>query len=83
MRAMTLADTRAQLSAVVDRVAAGEEVVITRCGKPAARIVAESPAPTYAASALIKGLKAFVMSQRPLKTNAVSIVRELRDKARY
>ena len=45
MRAMTLAGTKAQLSAVVDRVAAGEEVVITRCGKPAARIVAEGLLP--------------------------------------
>ena len=83
MRAMTLADTKAQLSAVVDRVVAGEEVVITRRGKPVARIVAERPAPTYAASVLIKEVKAFVMSQRPLKTSAVNVVRELRDKARY
>ena len=42
MRTMTLAATKAHLSAVVDRIQAGEEVVITRRGRAVARIVAET-----------------------------------------
>lgn len=83
MRSMTLADAKAHLSAVVDRVEAGEEVVITRRGKPVARIVAEHPAPAYNASALLKEVSAFVLAQRRQKTDAVRTVRRLRDSARY
>ena len=83
MRSMTLADTKAQLSAVVNRVAAGEEVVITRRGKPVARIVAERAAPEYETSAILKNIRDFVLRQKPQKTSAVRAVRQLRDQARY
>jgi len=83
MRSMTLADAKAQLSAVVDSVEAGEEIVITRRGKPVARIVAEHAAPAYDASALHQDIRTFVMAQRPQVTSAVRVVRSLRDKARY
>lgn len=83
MRSMTLADTKAQLSAVVNRVAAGEEVVITRRGKPVARIVAERAAPEYETSAMLKNIRDFVLRQKPQKTSAVRTVRQLRDQARY
>lgn len=83
MRSMTLADTKAQLSAVVNRVAAGEEVVITRRGKPVARIVAERAAPEYETSAMLKNIRDFVLRQKPQKTSAVRAVRQLRDQARY
>ncbi|HRK12412.1 MAG TPA: type II toxin-antitoxin system Phd/YefM family antitoxin, partial [Thauera sp.] len=36
MRTLTLAETKSHLSAVVDQVIAGEEIVITRRGKPVA-----------------------------------------------
>lgn len=83
MRSMTLADAKAQLSAVVDQVEAGEEIVITRRGKPVARIVAEHAAPAYDASAVCADIRAFVMAQRPQATSAVATVRRLRNKARY
>jgi len=83
MRSMTLADAKAQLSAVVDQVEAGEEIVITRRGKAVARIVAEHPAPAYDAAALQKDVRAFVMAQRRQTVSAVRTVRGLRDKARY
>lgn len=83
MRSMTLADAKTQLSAVVDSVEAGEEIVITRRGKPVARIVAEHAAPAYDASALRKELRDFVMAQPRQATSAVRIMRSLRDKARY
>ena len=43
MRTLTLAETKSHLSAVVDQVIAGEEIVITRRGRPVARIVPEHP----------------------------------------
>jgi antitoxin (DNA-binding transcriptional repressor) of toxin-antitoxin stability system len=83
MRLMNLAEAKAQLSAVVDSVEAGEEIVITRRGKPVARIVAEHAAPAYDSAALHEDIRALVMAQRPLATTAVATVRGLRDKARY
>lgn len=38
MSTVTLADAKAHLSRLLDRVEAGEEVVITRCGQSVARI---------------------------------------------
>ena len=83
MRSMNLADAKAQLSAVVDQVEAGEEIVITRRGKPVARIVAENSAPAYDALALHDNIRASVLSQRKQPLSAVRVVRSLRDKARY
>ena len=40
---VSVSDAKAQLTELVRRVEAGEEVVLTRRGRPAARIVAERP----------------------------------------
>lgn len=42
MVTIALADAKARLSELIDRVAAGETVSITRRGKPVARLVAEA-----------------------------------------
>ena len=83
MRRMSLADTKAHLSAVVDEVEAGEEIVITRRGQPVARIVAERKRPAGNASALIKELRAFVLAQPKQAESGVQLVRRVRDGARY
>lgn len=76
MRTMTLAATKAHLSAVVDRVQAGEEVVITRRGKSVARIVANrSVAATD--TAWIEELAAFVVAQPLADTDSVAAMRAL------
>lgn len=41
----TITEAKAQLSALVERVLAGEEVVIGRAGKPVAKLVAVGDAP--------------------------------------
>jgi antitoxin (DNA-binding transcriptional repressor) of toxin-antitoxin stability system len=46
MKVATVADARSHLSALIDDVGAGEEVVITRRGKPVARLVREPSAPS-------------------------------------
>ena len=43
MRAMSLAQAKAHLSELLNAVESGEEVVITRHGRPVARVVPASP----------------------------------------
>lgn len=75
MRKMSLAATKAHLSAVVDEVVAGEEVVITRRGQPVARITAEGLNPPVDANVLADELRAFVMAQPRRKGNSVVAMR--------
>ena len=80
MRIITLADAKTHLSAVLDDVAAGQQVVVTRRGRPVARIVAE-PAPVKrAASAWVKGLRSFVEAQPKAGGSSVA---DMRDDERY
>lgn len=83
MRTLSLAETKSHLSAVVDQVIAGEEIVITRRGLPVARIVPEPRHPCVDAVAVVRELRAFVLAQPPQPRAAVDTVRELRDGARY
>jgi len=62
MSTLTLAATKARLSAVIDQVQAGEEVVITRRGRPVARIIAETVRPA-ADPVWIDDLASFVDAQ--------------------
>ena len=48
MRMVGLAEAKAGLSALLDAVEAGEEVVITRRGQPVARVVREHPSANHA-----------------------------------
>lgn len=83
MRTLTLAETKSHLSAVVDQVIAGEEIVITRRGQPVARIVPERTRPAADAAALAAELRDFVLAQAPQARTAAEVVREARDGARY
>lgn len=76
MRTMTLAETKAHLSAVVDKVQAGDEVVITRRGHPVARIVPDRSGPDRDPAVLVMELRAFVLSQPMAVGNSVADMRE-------
>jgi prevent-host-death family protein len=78
MRKVALAEAKAQLSALLDAVEAGEEVVITRRGRPVARVVQEKPA-APAASGWARRLRELHRDQPPLQGSAVELLRELRD----
>jgi prevent-host-death family protein len=80
---MTLADAKARLSAAVDLVEAGEEIVITRRGRPVARIVREAKRPIGNAAALLKSMREFVMAQPLQAEPAVELMRRMRDGSRY
>ncbi len=83
MRTLTLAEAKSHLSAVVDQVVAGEEIVITRRGRPVARIIPERVLPAADLAGTIDVLREFVLSQRLLPRPATEVVREIRDGARY
>jgi prevent-host-death family protein len=82
MKTVTVADAKARLSAVLDKVEAGEEIVITRRGRAVARIVPERTAPPGWLE--LEELFAFVDSQ-PMHPgpDAGAMLRAMRDKARY
>jgi len=83
MRTLTLAETKSHLSAVVDQVVAGEEIIITRRGRPVARIIPERERPAPDAAALIDDLRDFVLSQPLQPRPATQVVREAREGERY
>ncbi|KPF62881.1 prevent-host-death protein [Bosea sp. AAP35] len=80
MRSVALAEAKAQLSALVDAVEAGESICITRHGKPVARLTAiEKPQKPLD----VEKLRAFTRSQPMQDEDAGTFMRRLRDDARY
>ncbi|MEA5391433.1 type II toxin-antitoxin system prevent-host-death family antitoxin [Cyanobium gracile UHCC 0139] len=79
MRSVGLAEAKAQLSALLDAVEMGDEVVITRRGQPVARLVREIPAPVEdAPTPWPERLRRFHDNQAPFPGDAVALVGELR-----
>jgi prevent-host-death family protein len=76
MTAISLADAKAHLSELVDRVEAGDSVDITRRGKPVARLTAASR-PRKPIDAALLG--ALTRSMRPQNQDAADLVRSMRD----
>jgi len=80
MRTVGSAEAKAHLSALVDAVEAGDEVVITRRGQAVARLIADQgtdrPADPSAWGARLRRLHAD--PPRP-ERSAVELVRELRE----
>jgi prevent-host-death family protein len=90
VRIITLADAKARLSAVLDDVASGQEVVITRRGQAVARISATPSASERgwrstklrgrSATAWVEGLRSFVERQPRSDADGVA---EMRAADRY
>ncbi len=51
MQQVQIAEAKAHLSALLERVEAGEEIIIARRGKPVARLIPEQPVGRSAADA--------------------------------
>ncbi|MBF0267514.1 MAG: type II toxin-antitoxin system Phd/YefM family antitoxin [Alphaproteobacteria bacterium] len=77
MATVTLVEAKAHLSELLDRVESGEEVMITRHGKPSAKLVA--PAHKKLKPIDFKKLAELRASQPPWSTPSVEIIRQLRD----
>ena len=78
MRSIGLAQAKAQLSALLDAVASGDEVVITRRGKPVARLVREGST-SQAVSQANWMQRALRISDSLAESPSAERVRELRD----
>jgi prevent-host-death family protein len=80
MAAVNLADAKAHLSELVDRVEAGDSIDITRRGKPVARLTAVAGPRKRIDAALLRSLTAAMPFQ---SGNAADLVRSMRDGDRY
>lgn len=80
MQNVTLSDAKAKLGGIVRLVESGEEVVITRRGRPIARVIRE-PGTTVADE--IPSLAAFRAGQSLQPESAGEFIRRLRDEDRY
>jgi len=78
--AINLADAKAHLSELVDRVEAGDSIDITRRGKPVARLTSVArPRKKIDGDAL----KALTATMLPQAQSAADLVRSMRDGDRY
>ena len=80
MNNVSLAEAKAHLSALVDRVEAGDEIAITRRGKLVARLV-----PAQRPRELVdwQGLRAHAASIQFQEESAGEFMRRMRDEERY
>jgi prevent-host-death family protein len=80
MNTISLADAKAHLSELIDRVEAGETIVIVRRGKPVAQLTAVARPRKRVDAALFRSL---TETMPPQPQDAVSLVRSMRDGDRY
>lgn len=80
MDSISLAEAKARLSELVDRVAAGDTIDITRRGKPVARLTGAAEPRKPIDVALLRSLTA-AMPRRA--ESAAELVRSMRDDDRY
>ena len=80
MNAINLADAKAHLSELVDRVEAGDSIDITRRGKPVARLTAVTRQRKSIDASLLHALTAAMPCQ---SRSAADVVRAMRDGDRY
>jgi prevent-host-death family protein len=80
MNAVNLADAKAHLSELVDRVEAGDSIDITRRGKPVARLTSVAKTRKRVDAALLRSLTA---TMPPQAESAAGLVRSMRDGDRY
>ena len=80
MNAINLADAKAHLSELIDRVEAGDSINITRRGKPVARLTAVARPRKRVDATLLQSL---TKTMPPQAEGAAGLVRSMRDGDRY
>ncbi len=80
MRTHSVAHAKAHLSALLEQIEQGQEVLITRRGQPVARLV---PADKNKAPLNFQRLQKLRASQTMASTSAATLVRAMRDAERY
>ncbi len=81
MERINLADAKARLSEIVDRVEAGESIEIVRRGKPAARLV--PPEREREWEPVDVDMLERLQARMPMQEQAGEFIRRMRDDARY
>jgi prevent-host-death family protein len=76
MDSYSIAEAKAHLSELIDRVEAGESVEITKRGKLVARV---TPPVRKLTKIDVDALRKLTASQTPSKVSAVDLIREMRD----
>lgn len=79
MDTISLADAKARLSELIDRVEAGDSIAITRRGKTVARLTTVSTSRKPVDAASLQALTSSMALQQP----AAELVRSMRDGDRY
>ena len=79
MSTYSVAEAKSQLSKLIDRALNGEGVVITRRGEPVVELKPVRPAPRPITEADIQWLRARRIGRTPAKTDAGTLIREMRD----
>jgi prevent-host-death family protein len=77
METISVADTKAHLSKLLDRVEKGEEIVVTRRGRPVARL-----SPVKSRKKPFPSLSGFRSEIPPLKTTGSEALRLIREDSR-
>jgi prevent-host-death family protein len=77
---ISLADAKAHLSELVDRVEAGDTIDITRRGKPVARLIGATGSRRRIDRTMLRALTA---ATPPQKQKAADLVRSMRNGDRY
>ena len=80
MDGVSLAEAKAHLSELVDRVEAGDSIAITRRGKPVAQLTTVAAPRKRIDLAMLKTLTA---AMPPQTRDAADVVRSMRDSDRY
>ena len=81
MAQYSVAATKDQLSSLIDKALAGEEVVITRHGKPTVelRVVAPDHGPNLSKGEWMERLRVLRARTPMMETSSVDLIRQLRD----
>lgn len=80
MSTISLADAKARLSELIDRAEAGEEICITRRGKPVARLL---PAQRARKAIDMSDMRAVTEQMPEQPEGAAEFVRRMREEDRY
>ena len=78
MGAFSVAEAKAQLSAIIEMVEAGETITITKRGKPVVKMIPANALPIKPKMDL-EGLRKLRALTPMMKTNSVEIIRQMRD----
>ena len=78
MGAFSVAEAKAQLSAIIEMVEAGETVTITKRGKPVVKLIPANALPIKPKMDL-EELRRFRATIPPLKVSGADMIRRMRD----